>query len=59
MSTRLHVGNIPSTVVESDLATTFGKFGEVDFVDIARDSFQLHSVPGLTTGVSRSRDGGK
>lgn len=38
MSTKLHVGNIPSTVAEIDLETMFGKFGPVDFVKIARDS---------------------
>lgn len=44
MGTKLHVGDIPSTVAKSDLKTTFGKFGPVDFVDIARD---------FTTGLSK------
>jgi len=38
MSTKLHVGNIPSTVLEDDLQATFAKFGPVDNVEIARDS---------------------
>ncbi|MBT8079525.1 MAG: RNA-binding protein [Gammaproteobacteria bacterium] len=38
MSTRLHVGNIPSTVLEGDLQAMFAKFGPVDTVEIARDS---------------------
>jgi len=38
MSTKLHVGNISSTVLEDDLKATFGKFGPVDTVEIARDS---------------------
>jgi RNA recognition motif-containing protein len=38
MSTKLHVGNIPSTVLEDDLQATFAKFGPVDTVEIARDS---------------------
>jgi RNA recognition motif-containing protein len=38
MSTRLHVGNIPSTVLEDDLQATFAKYGPVDTVEIARDS---------------------
>jgi len=38
MSTKLHVGNIPSTVLEDDLQATFAKYGPVDTVEIARDS---------------------
>lgn len=38
MSTRLHVGNIPSTTVEQDLIAAFGRFGPVEAVEIARDS---------------------
>ena len=44
MSTRLHVGNIPSTVLEDELQATFAKFGPVDTVEIARDA---------STGLSR------
>jgi len=38
MSTKLHVGNIASTVLEDDLQATFAKFGPVDTVEVARDS---------------------
>ena len=38
MSTKLHVGNIASTVTEIDLEATFGKFGIVEAVEIAKDS---------------------
>ncbi len=38
MSTKLHVGNISSTVLEADLQSTFSQFGAVDTVEIARDS---------------------
>ena len=54
MSTKLHVGNISSAVAEDDLKATFGKFGPVDTVRIARDS-----VTGLSKGfaiVAMSRD---
>lgn len=54
MSTKLHIGNIPSTVSEDDLQTTFAKFGTVDAVQIARDE-----VSGLGKGfaiVSMCRD---
>ena len=44
MSTKLHVGNIPSTVLEDELQATFAKFGPVDTVEIARDA---------STGLSR------
>ena len=54
MSTKLHVGNICSTVIEDDLKTTFGQFGTVEGVEIARDS-----VTGMSKGfaiVAMSRD---
>ena len=38
MSTNLRVGNIGASVVESDLRITFGKFGVVEGVEIARDN---------------------
>ena len=44
MSTKLHVGNIPSAVLEADLKAIFAKFGPVDTVEIARDT---------ATGMSR------
>jgi RNA recognition motif-containing protein len=37
MSTILHVGNISSATEENDLKTTFGRFGQVETVEIARD----------------------
>jgi RNA recognition motif-containing protein len=37
MSTRLHVGNISSSVLEEDLQSLFGRFGRVEAVEIARD----------------------
>ena len=54
MGTKLHVGNISSTVAENDLRTMFGRFGSVDSVMIARDS-----TTGLSKGfaiVAMSRD---
>ena len=54
MSTKLHVGNISSAVLENDLKATFGQFGPVEAVKIARDS-----VTGLSKGfavVSMFRD---
>jgi RNA-binding protein 39 len=44
MSTKLHVGNIASTVLADDLQATFARFGPVDTVEIAKDS---------DTGMSR------
>lgn len=37
MSTKLHVGNIPSTIEEHHLRATFGRFGLVETVEIAMD----------------------
>ena len=54
MSTKLHVGNISSTVAEIDLKSTFGRFGPVETVEIALDS-----VTGLRRGfaiVAMTRD---
>lgn len=54
MSTKLHVGNISSTILEDDLQATFAKFGPVDNVEIARDS-----ATGLSKGfaiVAMARD---
>ncbi len=54
MSTKLHVGNISSTVAEDDLRATFSQFGPVESVVIARDS-----DTGLNKGfaiVAMSRD---
>lgn len=54
MSTKLHVGNISPTVAEDDLKATFGRFGPVETVEIARDS-----ATGLSRGfaiVAMTRD---
>lgn len=54
MSTRLHVGNISSIVLEDDLKATFSQFGAVETVEIARDP-----VTGASRGfamVAMSRD---
>ena len=56
MSTKLHVGNIPSTVIEEDLQATFGKFGPVDTVEIARDSGTGLSKGFATVAMSRDQD---
>jgi RNA-binding protein 39 len=54
MSTKLHVGNISTTVGTGDLKATFGKFGLVEAVQIARDA-----ATGLSKGfaeVTMTRD---
>lgn len=54
MSMKIHAGNISSAVLEDDLKATFGKYGQVDTVEIVRDS-----VTGLSRGfaiVPMSRD---
>ena len=54
MSTKLHVGNISSAVLEDDLKVIFSQFGSVEAVEIARDP-----VTGLNRGfaiVAMSRD---
>ena len=54
MSTRLHVGNIPSAVLEDDLKATFSRIGPVDTVEISRNA-----VSGLSNGfaiVAMTRD---
>ena len=56
MSTKLHVGNISSTVLEDDLKATFGKFGPVDTVEIARDSSTGMSKGFAIVAMVRDRD---
>ena len=56
MSTRLHVGNIPSTTVEKDLRATFGRFGLVEAVEIAKDSSTGHSKGFAIVAMSRDAD---
>ena len=56
MSTKLHVGNIPSTVLEDDLQATFAKFGPVDNVKIARDSGTGLSKGFAVVAMARDED---
>jgi RNA-binding protein 39 len=56
MSTKLHVGNIPSTVLEDDLQATFARFGPVDTVEIARDSGTGVSKGFAIVGMARDQD---
>lgn len=54
MSTKLHVGNISSVVLENDLDAAFSRFGQVETIEIARDP-----VTGTSRGfaiVAMSRD---
>lgn len=54
MSTKLHVGNISSVVLEDDLNVMFSQFGSVEAIEIARDP-----VTGINRGfaiVAMSRD---
>lgn len=44
MSTKLHIGNIPSTATVQDLEAMFGRFGLVDSAGINKDP---------TTGLSK------
>ena len=55
MSTKLHVGNISSVVLEDDLNVAFSQFGSVEAVEIARNP-----VTGTSRGfavVAMSKDG--
>jgi RNA-binding protein 39 len=56
MSTKLHVGNIPSTVLEDDLQAMFAKFGPVDNVEIARDSGTGLSKGFAVVAMARDED---
>ena len=56
MSTKLHVGNFPSTVSEDDLRATFAKFGPVDNVEIARDSGTGLSKGFAVVAMTRDED---
>jgi len=56
MSTRLHVGNIPATVLEDDLQATFAKFGPVDTVEIARDCGTGKSKGFAIVAMARDED---
>lgn len=56
MSTRLHVGNIPTAVLENDLKATFAKFGPVDTVEIIRDSVSGRSKGFAIVAMARDED---
>ena len=56
MSTKIHVRNISSTVAEVDLQSTFGKFGIVDAVEIARDPDTQLSKGFAFVTMSRNED---
>ena len=56
MSTKLHVGNIPSTVMEDDLQATFSKFGPVNTVEIARDAATGLRTGSATVAMARDQD---
>ena len=56
MSTILHVGDISSATEENDLKTTFGRFGQVDTVEIARDSVTGRRKGFALVAMSRDED---
>lgn len=56
MSTKLHVGNISSTVAEGDLRATFGQFGQVETVEIARDAGSGRSRGFAIVAMTRDED---
>ena len=56
MSTKLHVGNISSDTEENDLKTTFCRFGQVETVEIARDSVTGRSKGFAIVAMSRDED---
>jgi RNA recognition motif-containing protein len=45
MTTRLHIGNIPTTATDKDLEAIFRQFGLVDSVGISKDQ-----ITGLSEG---------
>ena len=56
MSTKLNVGNIPSTVLEDDLQEMFARFGPVDNVEIARDPGTGLSKGFAVVAMARDQD---
>ena len=56
MSTKLHVGNIASTILEDDLEAVFTKFGLVENVQIARNSSTGLSMGFATVQMMRDED---
>ena len=43
MSNRLHIGNLPSSITDQDLADKFGKFGVVNFAAVVKDGLSGES----------------
>jgi RNA recognition motif-containing protein len=56
MSTKLHVGNISSVVVEDDLRATFRKFGPVETVEIVREPGTGRRMGFAVVGMSKDED---
>ncbi len=56
MSTKLHVGNNSSVVLEDDLRATFSKFGLVETVETARDPGTGKSKGFAVVGMSKDED---
>ena len=56
MSTKLHVGNISSVVLEDELKTLFSQFGPVETVEIARDPGTGRSKGFAVVAMSKDED---
>ena len=56
MSTKLHVGNIASVVLEGDLNAAFSQFGPVETVQIARDPVSGTSRGFAIVAMSKDED---
>lgn len=56
MSTRLHVGNIPATLIAAELEAMFSQFGSVDGVEIACDAVTGKSKGFAIVAMNRSAD---
>ena len=56
MSTKLHVGNIPSTMAEQELRTIFGRYGAVETVEIALDSVTGRNRGFATVAMTKATD---
>lgn len=56
MSTKLHVGNFSSVVLEDDLNAAFSVFGSVETVEIARDPVTGQSRGFAVVAMSRDED---
>ncbi len=56
MSTKLHVGNLAGTVLETDLHATFAQFGPVDTVEIVRDPGTILRIGFAIVAMGREED---